>query len=206
MPIELDTTIALINEFEYLTYMGVQESEFQVNAERTATFINRASQEIKHYCGGRVFVTPSSQIQEIFNGDGTKDYYTLHGRIADTTPATQVLLYLWQSQSWVEQTTTSFPRAFDAEKGRVWFNNGHTFYEGEDNWRIDYKPGWAIESVPQDLKGACCSIVKRLFMLADGKEGLSTEAFADSNTTYNLGELIGVKEKLVLNNYRRRFL
>jgi hypothetical protein len=205
MTVELDTTIALIDEDEYIAYAGLDTENPKLPTDQIIAAINQVSVMINRHCD-RTFVIPATQIQEIFDGDGTKDYYTKHGRIGDTAPAADIKIYLWQSTSWVEKTATDMPRAVDAEKGRVWFNQGHTFYEGEDNWRIDYKPGWALTAIPADLKGVCKAGVQRLLMIAGGKEGFVTESFGEATHTYNLNEILGVKEKSILNGYKRRFL
>lgn len=202
MPVTLDTTIALIDEFEYLTYIGANESEFQITSERTLSFINWASSEIKKFCDNRIFITPTAQIEEIFSGDATNEYWTKEGRIADS-PVSGIIIEEWDGNSW---TVRTYDKEVDAERGIIWFNTGYDFIKGHRNWKLKYKPGWAITAVPQDLKGVCCSVVKRLKMLADGKEGLSTESFADSNTTYNLQNLIGASQLDTLNRYKRSFI
>ncbi len=206
--VTLDLTIALITEEEFGEYQQYKESNSNVASNVIVSFINWASAEIKEICGGRIFIipNPATQIQEIFDGDGTKDYYTKHGQIGDTTPATDVKVYIWQPPTWTEQVAGTYPRTVVVDSGRVYFNNGHIFTLGSDNWRIDYLPGWLIANVPADLKGLCKQVVFRLIKLAEGKEGLTTESFGDSAHTYNLHELLTGDMKSRLKRYKRRFL
>lgn len=202
----IDLTIALIIEKEYTDYEQISESNPNIPSEAIINAINIASAEIKRFCGGRIFIIPASQVQEIFDGDGTKDYYTRHGQIGDATPVTDVKIYLWQAPTWTEQVAGTYPRTVVAESGRVYFNNGHRFVTGADNWRIDYKPGWLVANVPADLKGICKQVVSRILKLSEGKEGLTTESFGDSAHTYNLHELLTGDLKSRLKQYKRRFL
>lgn len=197
---------ALIDESEFADYKQWDSANVNLPADAVISFINWASLEMKQYCGGRIFIKPAAQVQEIFDGDGTKDYYTKHGNIGDTTPLTGVKIYRWESPNWDEKLDASWSRVFDAENGRIWFDNGDRFNVGEDNWRIDYFPGWVVTDVPADLKGICKQVVYRLLKLAEGKEGLTTESFGDAAHTYNLEQLLSGDIRLRLRQYRRRFL
>jgi len=202
MPVTLDSTIALIDEFEYLNYLGSTEAEVQINNEQRLSFINWASAEIKKFCDDRIFISPSIQIEEIFSGDGTNEYWTKHGRIADS-PVSNIVIEEFDGNNWTART---YDKEVDAERGLIWFNKGYDFLKGRRNWKLKYRPGWLITAVPQDLKGVCCATVKRLLMLAGGKEGITTESFADSTNTYNLPNLIGETQLTTLNRYRRSFI
>lgn len=201
--VDLDLKIALIDEDEFSGYQQWTPSNSKLPSEAVVSLINWASAEIKEYCGGRIFIIPSVQIQEVFDGDSTKDYYTRHGKISDKG---DVKIYRWESTAWVEKTETYYTLVVEEDKGRIYFNQGAMFETGQDNWRLDYKPGFALTDVPADLKGVCKQIVHRLLKLSEGREGLSSEAFAESTNSYNLTELLTGDLKSRLKRYKRRFL
>ena len=190
---------ALITFDEYVTLLNQDVDNINLNKNRKHLFINSESQRIEDYCE-RNFITPSADITEIFDGDGTSEYFVKHRRIAsDTTPSLQYRI----STPWNDNNTGSYPIDWDNDKGKIWFVKfNRTFHEGDLNWRVAYKYGWSQDSLPTDLKVMCAELVWRAMMLLDGKEGLSPESFGDSSTTYNLASMPdNIKD--VLNRYRR---
>jgi len=190
---------ALITFDEYTELIGIDKENENLKKDRIIIFINSASQQIEDYCD-RKFVTPSVDIVEIFDGDGESEHFVKHRRIAiDTTPSFEYRI----SETWTANDTGSYPITWDNDKGKIWFTKfNRTFYRGKANWRVLYKYGWIQTNVPADLKLICAELVKRATMLLDGKEGLASESFGDSTTSYNLSMALPDNIKMILDKYR----
>lgn len=189
---------ALITCDDYLELLGIDSDNQNLKKDQIVVFINSASQQVEDYCD-RKFITPSADIVEIFDGDGEPEYFVKHRRVASgTTPSFEYR----RSDTWTANNTGSYPITWDNDKGKIWFTKfNRTFYAGNANWRVSYKYGWLQADIPADLKLACAELVKRALMLLDGKEGLASESFGDSTTSYNLTSLPD-NIKLILNRYR----
>ena len=189
---------ALITDDEYFELLGIESDNQNLKKDRIIVFINSASQQVEDYCD-RKFVIPSADIVEIFDGDGDSEYFVKHRRIASgTTPSFEYRI----STTWTANNAGSYPISWDNDKGKIWFTKfNRTFHGGNANWRVSYKYGWPRADIPADLKLACAELVKRALMLLDGKEGLASESFGDSTTSYNLTSLPD-NIKLILNRYR----
>jgi len=184
-----------VKEFKALANLSVDNEN--VDDKAIEAFVNSASQIIEEYCN-RKFITPSDAIAEIFDGDGQKDVYVEHRRIADTP-----VLEYWDGTAWQTMTTTQYPRSFDGDKGRVWLNNGAKFSTGQDNYRVTYKYGWVRASIPNSLKLTCAQITHRqMTRMLEGKEGKKQENFETGSTIWQLEPLSDdIKEALA--TYRR---
>jgi hypothetical protein len=191
----VDATIALLDFDEYNLIAGVDTGSPNLKPKRTEQFINDASQFIADYCN-RKFITPSEQITEYFEGDNTDIYYVLNGRIADALVTDIELAYRLTPTSWHVVDQSTHPVEMEAEKGYLQFFSG-----APRNWYCKHKYGWARASIPADLKRICAEMVMRNLALMSGKEGLDSESFGDSSTTYNYATLPG-NIKMVLDKYR----
>ena len=190
---------ALITYDEYIELLGIDPDNVNLNEDRITVFINSASQQVEDYCD-RKFITPSADIVEIFDGHGESEHFVRHRRIASgTTPSFEYLI----STTWTANNTGSYPISVDNDRGKIWFVKfNRTFHRGNANWRVSYKYGWTQADIPADLKLACAELAKRAIMLMDGKEGLASESFGDSSTSYNLPTALPDNIKLILNRYR----
>jgi hypothetical protein len=188
---------ALITFSEYKLLLGIDPSNVHIDEDKTLFFINHASQLIEDYCD-RKFITPGNQIEEIFSGTGDTEYYVRHCRIADT-PALQYRI----SNTWYDLDTSTYPISVDNDSGLISFVYNQTFWKGYRNWKVKYKYGWTQSALPDDLKVACAQLVRRYILLAEGKEGLESESFGDSSTSYNLSSL-PKNIQFVLDKYRRK--
>uniref|UniRef100_A0A6M3JW40 Uncharacterized protein n=1 Tax=viral metagenome TaxID=1070528 RepID=A0A6M3JW40_9ZZZZ len=190
---------ALITVEEFLRYKKIPDTDTVFDQDRCRFLINGVSQEIANYCGGRIFISPSAQISEIFDGNDSKERFVRHRRIADNdTP----VIYYWSGTDWTEATSSVYPRAIGRTRARIYFTHGDVFGSGSDNWKIAYKPGWTQSALPDDLKFVCLAIVDRQIKLAEDKEGLDSQSFGDSTTSYNLAGGIPGRYKPILDAYR----
>ena len=189
---------ALINHETFIVFRGGDPLDTKLSEDRVNMYINMASQAIENYCA-RKFIE-GTDLEEIFGGDGEKDY------IVQNLPLTGTpTIYYWDGTQWVEATASNYPRATDSASGRIWFNEGNKFWKGDDNWRVVYDYGYAIESVPGDLQHACCILVQRAMLKAEGKEGVASESHIDKSITFDLSKM-PVDVQGFLNSYKRFFL
>jgi hypothetical protein len=145
--------------------------------------INAASQDIETELNQKL-ITPSSALTEIFTGDGQAHYFTKYVPIITVS----ILGYrtgsggtTWQSvfSDWNYET--------DLAGGRIYFVDGNVFLEGQkDNWRIGYTYGYAIASVPQDIKIACASLAALYKVKFESNlHGQNSKNFGETSITYS---------------------
>lgn len=194
----IDTTLGLVTLEEIKELFGISADNSTIKEPELNLYVNIASRAIESWCG-RKFIEPAAQITEIFDGDGTGEYYVANRRVA--TGDTPTLKY-WDGSDFVAvDASHSFTWANDS--GLVYFTKGNKFGSGKRNYEITYKYGWAIASVPQDVKLACATIMRRkMRAMIDKKEGLSSEGFGDNTSTFDL-TTIGGDVKMLLAPYRR---
>ena len=189
-------TNALITYHEFQSFMADDSDNSAYNEDQITLLINAASVRIEKYCN-RVFV-PSTEVNEIFSGDGLKDYFVKNRHIT----ALDNISYLNSTGGWTELAIATYPYTYDGATGRVWFNTGHRFTSGDDNYRITYTYGYATADCPVELKQACATLVQRKLLKIKGKEGISSESFGDATTSFNLDKMpTDLKEDL--QPYRR---
>jgi hypothetical protein len=177
---------ALITVAEYLD-MADRDRDAPGVAENEAFYeahINAASQLVETWL--KRIICPLTDINEIFDGDGTRDYYVRHRKI-NSEPT----LYYWGGTTWTEMTTAAWYWTYDGSEGvgRVYFQRGYSFSEGSDNYKISYNTGYAQSSVPSAVKLACFTLVQRAVKRAQGKEGVQSETLPDMVTSYNLDKM-----------------
>lgn len=170
---------ALITLAEYCEFVGKAVSDIDLSAERFNLLCGMASSRIEKHCR-RKFIAASDQA-EVHSGDGTKDLYVKNAPIT----ATPTVKY-WDGLQWVATPNTF---TYDSTTGRIWFTDGATFWRGSDNWQITYSYGYAIASVPYELKASCAILIQRALKKADGKEGVSSETFGDQTTSFSLAKM-----------------
>jgi len=143
--------------------------------------IDAASQDIETECG-RMFITPSAAIQEIFSGNGTYSQY-LKNRPIVAASLTDISYRIGQTWTTI---TSSWNYTTDLTAGRVYFTDGNLWTPGDDNWRVTYKYGWAVASVPGDLKMLCARLAALYKAQFEGHlHGEANKAFGDTILTFN---------------------
>lgn len=176
---------ALIDFETFLSFIGESEDGTQMSKDKINLYINMASKVIEDYCD-RLFRSAVGTV-ELFDGDGDKDYYTRNVPIDETT--TSIKLECWNGVAFEEITSSQATRATQTDRGRVYFTDGTKFNEGEDNWRITYDSGVDREDIPSDLQQACCILVQRVMLKAEGKEGVASESLIDRSVTIDLSSI-----------------
>lgn len=178
---------ALIGVDYYRRFAGVADDSTDFPDEAIETLIDQASQMIELETN-RKFITPASAITEIFDGNGSQQYYVKNGRIADTPT-----LSYWRGTSF---TTTTNTFAYSENTGRVYFTDGSVFGKGKDNWQIAYKYGWTQATLPEDIKLVCASLVSHLRLMRM-KLGISTESYGDTSVSYDWTGLPPMMQKII---------
>jgi len=160
--------------------IGISETEIEQDAINSEV-IDAASMDIETECG-RAFITPAAAIQEIFSGNGTYSQYLKNRPIAAAS-LTDISYRIGQTWTTI---TGSWNYTIDYTAGRVYFTDGNQWLWGDDNWRVTYKYGWAVASVPADLKMLCArlaALYKAQFELH--LHGQANKTFGDTVLTFN---------------------
>jgi len=171
-------TNALIDVKEYLEMTGTPINDQDQPRDQIITHINAVSQMIEKYLG-RV-ICPEQSKDDYFQGDNSDTYYVDHRYIASEAPT----LYYWDGDEWVTMSVTDYPRETFGDKGKIWFSQGNV-WDRKVHYKVAYTTGYANADAPGDIKLACMRLIQQSMMRANGKEGLRTESFGDSSTTYN---------------------
>lgn len=186
---------AIIEVDECLKILGISADDPALDTAQIEKYIDGATAVIQSYCN-RKFVEPTNAITELFCGDGSSRVYVKQGRICETS--TPILS--WSDGSTWTVTTGTFGVVND--EGYVYFTDGSTFFKGlPNNWKIVYKYGWTKATLPSDVKLLASTLVQRqIFFQSQRKEGLSSEGFSDSTTSYNTE--LSRTQKDTLDHYR----
>lgn len=188
---------ALVDTDTFVSYIGEQQDDATLAKDQVNFYINSASSVIEKYCSRKFIKTTG--LEEVFGGDGEKDYYTRNRPIVETP--TSIKIEQWDGSSWNELTAADYPRQVVLESGRVYFTEGRCFNSGQDNWRITYDYGYLFNDVATDLKLACCVLVHRSMLKAEDKEGVVSESLVDRSITLELAKL-PPDVKQILDSYR----
>lgn len=173
---------ALISVPEFLGYLGKALDAQDDDKNRAELCINSASSAIASYIR-RTICPVQAAADEIFTGDGTIEYNVKGLHISGT-----LVIYYWDSTDWTEMTAANYPRTFSSDERRIWFTQGHTFWRPSssyrNNFKINYTHGYKIQDVPPEIKQACMALSQRAMLKAEGREGIASESFGDSTTSY----------------------
>lgn len=204
---KLDSTIALITLAEAQTFFSIDRELTEREESRLSAFINSASQFIMEKTE-RKFITPSAAIVERFPGNDKSEYLLKHGPVV-TAPTLLQYITRGLTETW---TTTTSAWTYDSEKAKIWFIQGEVFWSDisdmqNGNWRITYNYGYAVASIPMDLKMACADLVgfyKRYF--ENNLHGVKSEAnpAGGGSTTYET-EKLPESVQLAIAKYRRKY-
>ena len=193
---------ALVSVAEYKSYIGLDPSDGNVRDERLELFVNIASQDIEKYCKRKF---RSGSAVEIRDGNGTSVMYVDQSPIVTLS---EIAYWYGSNTGFSALSSSDYDWETKDNAGKIYFTDGTEFTRGSMNWRLTYTYGYDRDDVPSDLKMACFQLVQRIELKAgnkgkDGKEGLQSENFGDSSTTYDLATMPADIAKR-LDNYRRR--
>lgn len=177
---------ALITLDEAKEFLGIEKELSDIQRAQYENYINAISQFVENYCR-RKFIASGSAITEIFDGDGTVEYYAKNIPISGTIVAGDISYRSGTGDVWMPTTGTF---SYDSQSGRIYFTDGNIFSKGKDNWKIIYQYGYSITSVPYDLKLAVAKILareKKLF--SDNVHGVSSITFPDHTISYSFDKL-----------------
>lgn len=170
---------ALLTFAEYCEFVGEEATKISLTENRFNLFCNAASRRIEQFCD-RGFRAVTDLV-EVHSGDGEADLY-VNNRPITATPTVRY----WDGSQWVTTTGTF---TYDSTTGRIRFTDGSVFGRGSDNWQITYSYGYAIAAIPYEIKAACAILIQRALKKADGKEGVSSETFAEQTVSFSLAKM-----------------
>jgi hypothetical protein len=179
----LDSTIALISVDEAKVLLNINSSLDENAKARIEMLINLSSGLIASRTG-RKFITPANAITEYFFGHNTCEHYLDNKPIVGTPTSLQ---YHSSGTTWYD---TSARWSYKSDVGLIYFTDGSTFHslsndEGAGNWRITYSYGYAVASVPSELKILCADIVQILkTRFEKNLAHIKSQAFETHSTVY----------------------
>jgi len=136
--------------------------------------IKRVSQFIEHYCD-REFT--AQDIEEIFDGTGTKTYLTQQYPINSITALSRRTSSL-KVDDWDAITSTYF---FDkAKRGEIVYVNG--FSNNTLGYKLEYNAGYA--TIPDDLEQAAIDLIAYYYNNRKSKN-TDSESIGDYSVTYS---------------------
>ena len=185
---------ALVTYEELIEYLGDSADAASVTESRGNMLINMASEMIENHTRRKWI---SGTDTHIFRGHNSSEYHARYWPISGTPT-----IYWHDGDDWEEASSASYPTDQIDDEGLITFTRGHKFWTSSyrKNWKVVYTYGYARGSVPYDLKQACLTLVHRMLLKANRKEGVQSESFGDQTTTYNLAQ-IPEDVKTILNPY-----
>lgn len=193
----LDNTVAVISLNEVKE--AIQESSNTYDAELNG-FINRASAIIENYCQ-RKFIQQTYTNEE-YGGNGQ---YRLKLR---NWPVTALSTLQWNTSSdfanpdWETLDTSDYDleRVNQNDAGLIFLASG--FVKGINNYRVTYTAGYAIDSMPHDIRAAAIELVAYMFRKRKATPGMRSETLgkysytAEPVTGHGIIKLLGLDELL----------
>jgi len=193
---------ALITVKEYLEFLGhdTDDESASTSDTRHIHIINGVSNFLEKYLGRKICPATADN-EEVKHGDGEK-YLYVNYRPLTTLSA----IYNWSGTEWTEWTTADYSYTSDATTGRVWFTDGTVFTSGSDNFKIKYTYGWNRADVPDELKLACCLLVKQQLDRLDAAGDVASQNFGDVTVSYRPHMMSDLIKQLLLPYKRVAFV
>lgn len=192
----IDTTLALVSLTDAKTFMQISGS-----SEDTIVgdLVNMASAAINKYCG-RVLL--SKAFEEYLDGDGSTQLILPKFPVTTLTSVNDDPLRVWGAGT----AKSSSDMILDGDSGIITlFNNGGEFTKGVRNIKVVYTAGYAVGSMPWDIRTACFLLVSQWYRTAYQKwqRGVASEQVGNRNITF-VNDPIPKDIALMLDPYRVR--
>lgn len=172
---------SLITLKDFKIFLGIP-TDTETEDIRLAPFLEAAVSDCRTYLKR---VLEIAAVQEIFDGDGE-----CHRFVRNCHIAAAPTIDWFNGVAWITDYPTTYNLTWSwNDNGRVRFTNGGSFFEGIENWRINYQTGYSATTIPDDLKNSIMAQAQRLRKRADSKEGMASESIADQTVTYDLSKL-----------------
>ena len=172
MPVSLNAN-ALISTAELATFLQTTISD----SDWATSLINIASDFIERYCN-RKFITATYTDEEY---DGTGGRY-LYLKNLPITSITAVKLYDQTADELIYTYTEHTEFIPYLDEGMIYMSGG--WVRGHKNFKITYVAGYAIASVPYDLKSICARVAGYIYS-AQGSAGIKSESMGNYSVTYD---------------------
>lgn len=191
----LDTTHAILSLEEMKVYL---KEETDKQNEIINLLINSLSLAFEGECGGRIFIE-ATYATTYLNGTGHRMLMIPHYPITSIASVYENDVLLSGGADY----DISYDYVIYGSEGQGYLWKGGGWAEGLKNIKLtDLKAGYALASIPSDLKLAAMIMVEKEFQKHLNKAGSEeTRIFPDASITWNFGQDEYVKK--TLNKYRR---
>jgi len=188
----LDATHALMTLEDMKVYL---KEDGDKHDQIINTLINSVSLAFEGECGGRIFIE-ATYTALYLDGTGTRMLFIPHYPITSITTVTEDDVDL------TEGNDEDYVIYGNEGEGYLWRANG-VWSKGLKNIKLtSLKAGYALASVPSDLKLAAMIMIEKEFQKHLNKAGAEeTRVFPDASITWNFSQDEYVKKTLA--KYRR---
>lgn len=195
----LDAAIALATVAEAKVVLKIPSG---TTSEDTVLedLINRASAHANKHTGRQLLL---ARFTEFYDGDGSDELMLNNYPVGTLTSVHDDPLRDFAAGSLL---VVDDDYILDAAAGIISAMSGHpAFLKGKATVKVVYTAGYALASVPHDLKEAVLMMVQHHYkrMYQDQRIGLASESIGDQTFTYS-EEAIPKKAKATLDRYRRK--
>lgn len=155
------------------------------NENQVSTMITKATSYIEKKTGQLFYYDSPSpspsplETVEIISGKGSTRLYVKNSPIVSITK-----IEYWNTTEWYELSIVTYPYVFKNDSYIIYSQDGFTFWEGYQNWRVTYTYGYMSESYPEDLKYACYLLTKYFLQRVD-RQGLQSQTDGEQSFTYD---------------------
>jgi len=191
-----NAAVDLITFATYCEIAGIDKLD-NVRQGQVERLISAASRQFQLTADGRAFIQ-ATDIQE-FQGHGLLAHQVRYPPISSVVGDVPVIEY-WNGTAWTTASVAEFPRQFDYVAGIVRMTES-PFARGT-RWRITYKGGWAVASIPEDIQLATFQLVQRALKRTGGKEGVKSEGRQQQNAAFDLADLMTGAIRSIAQGYK----
>ena len=186
---------ALIEVVEYLTFANKDKDNENIPNDQIEFLIDAVSTFIA--ADTERTLVPITTINEIVFGTGTDTYWSKQMRFASFTSVSE-----WQSTQFVELLVGTYPYTTENDLGKFYFTQGRTL-SPSIRYKFIFTTGWKRSNVPDPIKYVACVMVQRLIKAAEAREGVTSESYGDSTTSFDLDKAYTDKLAAMISPYKR---
>jgi hypothetical protein len=177
---------ALTTRARVMDFMGIS-SLTAVQENVLDRIIDSVTDYIEHYCGRRL---KSTAYNEVFNGDGSRDYVAKHFPISTIT-SLQYRNSSANEDSWTSMDTEYY--FYDLNSGVITLSGNSRFIFFSDHlYKLNYTAGFDFDNTTTflsdvggaDLEYAVWKLCVTAFDKSKGEVGVESESIGDYSVTY----------------------
>lgn len=191
----LDTTVALLTDAEISEYLGLDKYKESYNSALIWRLVNSASRFIAKATQNKFLATTA--YADTFSGNGKTTIYLDYAPLTSTIST----IYYWNGSAWADTGLTAFSQ--ENSNGRLYFTDGSVFTKGLDNYKVSYNYGYAVGSIPEDIKECCALIVgHKLKKFEMGLHRTNSRNVGEQSFVFS-EKAIPDDAKAIINQYKR---